>query len=347
MAVSPQLVLGLVAGACNAAGPAATRVPAADVVVERRLEAMGTWLELRVAAADRATALAASEAAVRAVAAVEARLSTWRDDTELARLNRAPVGERVALSAELARDLEGARELWRASGGAFDPGVGALVAAWGLRSGGRRPTDAEVETALAAGGLAGFELEGRSAVRTHPAASLEEGGFGKGVGLDAAGAALAGAGATWGALDLGGQVALVGATPEQVFALADPRDRQRPVLELTVEGGSFATSGSSERGIVVDGVRRAHVLDPRSGRPADDFGSVTVWAADATTADALSTALFVMGPERGLAWAAAHAGVEALAIVVREDGLEARATEGWRGRVRPMTELELRFVEGR
>ena len=126
-----------------------------------------------------------------------------------------------------------------------------------------------------------------------------------------------------------------------------PRERESPVLELRIDHGSFATSGSSERGIVVAGVRRSHVLDPATGQPADDFGSVTVWAADATTADALSTALFVMGPERALDWAAAQPGVEALVLVTSDGRLAARATAGWRGHARPLAAgLELVFLEG-
>jgi len=105
--------------------------------VERRLSAMGTWLDIEVVAADRPLALAASERAVRALETCEARLSTWQEDSELAHLNRAAVGEVVTLSSELAADLGRARDFWRATEGAFDPGLAALVAAWGLRSGGR------------------------------------------------------------------------------------------------------------------------------------------------------------------------------------------------------------------
>src|SRR5688572_16274961 len=148
-------VLGLAGqeprGADDGAGP---------VTVERRLGAMGTWLELSVAAGERALALEASELAVRAVEACEARFSTWRDDSELARLNRSEVGREVTLSTALAGNLEEARFFWRATGGAFDPGLGALVAAWGLRTGGHAPGAAELAAARAAGGFAGIELDG-------------------------------------------------------------------------------------------------------------------------------------------------------------------------------------------
>jgi thiamine biosynthesis lipoprotein len=318
--------------------------------VERRLAAMGTWLDLELAAPERPLALAASERAVRAIEACEARLSTWREDSELARLNHAAVGEVVTLSSELAADLARARGFWLATEGAFDPGLAALVAAWGLRSGGRSPAPEELASALAAGGLAGFELDGRRAVRRHPLAGIEEGGFGKGVGLDAALAALAEAGITEARIDLGGQLGLLGShgpSPWTVV-LADPRDRARAVLELRVDAGSFSTSGNSEHGILVDGVRHGHLLDPRSGQPAEDFGSLSVWAGDATAADCLSTGLYVLGPTQAFRWRTAHRANEPVELIVlapHGERLVALASEGWRGRLRPLVPgLELRFV---
>jgi thiamine biosynthesis lipoprotein ApbE len=93
------LILLTSLAATNAAGDAPHSV---DSIVDRRLGSMGTWLSLRVTAADRATALAASERAVRAIESAEARLSTWRDDSELSRLNAAPAGRPFSLSPELA-----------------------------------------------------------------------------------------------------------------------------------------------------------------------------------------------------------------------------------------------------
>ena len=85
---------------------------------------MGTRLDLTVEAPDRAIALAASEKAVGALEAAEARLSTWREDGELARFNRSPVGAPFALSPALAAELQSARQCWEETGGAFDPTVG-------------------------------------------------------------------------------------------------------------------------------------------------------------------------------------------------------------------------------
>ncbi|HEX4962577.1 MAG TPA: FAD:protein FMN transferase [Thermoanaerobaculia bacterium] len=331
------LLVGL--AAC-ASAPVADRP--ATATVERRLGLMGTELELTVEAANRAAALAASEVAVRALEVAEARLSTWRSDSELALLNRAPAGEPVALSPRLAVELKGVQRWWRETGGAFDPGIGALVAAWGLRSGGRVPTPEEREQARAAGGLAALELtaDGR-AVRRRAGLRIEEGGWGKGAGLDAAVEALRRDGhATAAMLNLGGQVEVYG-QGRWTLAIADPRDRRRAVVALTVASGSVATSGNSEHGFERDGVRYGHLLDPRTGLPARDFGSLTVWAPEALTADCLSK-LYVLGPDAALAWARAHAGVEVLALETLPAGLRARATAGWQGKLKALVpELEV------
>ena len=121
---SPLLAAALVVNACQSPE---TPVIKGDEVVERVVVAMGTGLRLRVSAASRQGALQASEAAVRAIEAVSSRLSTWRSDSELSRLNTAPAGVSVDLSGELLTDLRKARRWSKATGGAFDPGVGAFA----------------------------------------------------------------------------------------------------------------------------------------------------------------------------------------------------------------------------
>lgn len=318
------LTAGLLLAGCASVHPR-------PALVERRVMLMGTSLEIAVEAADRPAALAASERAVAALEAAERRLSTWRADTELARLNQAPAGEPRTLSPALAADLGAARRCWEETGGAFDPGVGALVRAWGLRTGGRRPGAGELREIQGAGGVAGLRLSGGTAVRERPGLILEEGGFGKGAGLADALSALAAAGVTRASLDLGGQVAVLGGG--WTVPVADPRERDRPALELAVDGGSVSTSGNGERGIVVEGRRLGHILDPRTGEPAPDFGSLTVWTADPLRADCLSTGLYVLGPAGALAWAAAHPGVEVLVLQPAGEGLQALASPGLRGRL--------------
>jgi thiamine biosynthesis lipoprotein len=367
--------------------------PTQPVRVERVAPMMGTVLELLVEAPDRRRALEASERAIRALEAAEARLSTWREDSELSRLNRAPVGEPVGLSPELGAELGAAMRCSRETRGAFDPGIGALLDAWGARTGGRLPSEAEVAGARAGGGIAALALErgavfpislrmrrgtGRTggsgvtepwpyvvepetgrlgaayrspegpavgaaragaaggvwATRLHPGLRLEEGAWGKGAGLDRAVEALAaGDRPVRALLNLGGQVSVAGEGPAWEVEVADPGRRDRPVLKLSVSAGSIATSGGGERGLSVDGERLSHIFDPRTGRPAPDFGTLTVVAPDGLTADCLSTGLYVLGPQAALAWAAERPGIEVLTLEPRGEGLLARMTAGLAGRV--------------
>lgn len=305
--------------------------------VERVVVAMGTSLQLTVTATTRMQALQASEAALLAIETVEARLSTWRDDSELTLLNRLPVAQWTSLSGPLLRDLQRARRWSRATGRAFDPGVGALVDLYGLRAGGAWPSDEAVWACLPHATIQELHVIRTSAKRRKERLRIEEGGFGKGAGLDAAARAVLDAGATAATFDFGGQVVRVGfdAAETTDYDVADPNQRTRPAVRVRVGNGSLATTANSERRIEVDGRSLGHILDPRTGRPAPDFGSVTVFADSAFDADCLSTALFVMGPAAALAWAERHDGIEALVIEsdTAAKQLIARTTSGLRDRV--------------
>jgi FAD:protein FMN transferase len=346
-------LLAVASPACGRRHVAAARgerQAAAGVEIQRRLALMGTWLEVHLEADDRPRALAASEAAVRALEAAEARLSTWHRGSELDRLNRTPAGVPCRLSPALAAELAAARRCWQETGGAFDPAIGPLVSAWGLRHGGRKPSSAELRRAVAASDMAALALGPDGwATRRRSDLVLEEGAWGKGAGLVAAVAAIAAvAGARSAAIDLGGQVAVwsrVAGGGTWAVPVADPARRQRAVLTVAIHGGSLSTSGDSERGVEVGGERFGHIIDPDRGVPAADFGSLTVWHADPLVADCLSTGLYVMGPRRALAWAALHPGVEVLVLEPAAGRLRALATPGLRGRLTPLV-ADLDLVEG-
>jgi thiamine biosynthesis lipoprotein len=305
--------------------------------VERRVEAMGTTLDLVVRMKYRPQALDASEAAVAEIRRVEALLTTWKPGGELDRVDTAPAGTPVTVSRELV-DLLALDFRWIArTNGAFDPTVAPLIRVWGLRGKGRIPTPAELAAARAATGAAHFRIDttARTVTRLAAAAGIDEGAWGKGYGLELAGGVLRKAGVSSALLDLGGQVLALGSdTAEKPWRVpvAHPRDRQRTVVELGLANLSASTSGDSERSRQVGGRRIGHILDPLTGEPAPDFGSVTVVAPSALVADILSTALFVLGPEKGLALSEAlrKQGVEneALFLTAREDKLDAAASPG-------------------
>ena len=322
------LLLALTVGTCVACTPRSEWVR-----VERSVALMGTIARFVAEAPDRARALESLEQMVATVEDVEAEISTWRDDSVLGRLNRQPVGDAMLLPSLSCDVLDRAAHWWREADGAFDPAVGRLVEAWGLRGDGHRPGADELDAALLSSGLGeiGLTAEGCSAIRRADV-SLDAGAFGKGAALDEVRRVMADVAGAWMA-DLGGQVAVgPGAWP---VALAHPLRRDQPAMELELSGGSLATSGGSERDLVLkDGSRVGHVLDPRTGIPVTWRGSVAVWSHSALDADALSTALRVMGPEAGFDWAVDRR-IAACFFTVGPDGeLMIRATPEFRRRFR-------------
>ena len=283
--------------------------PAASTpyAVERTVYVMGTRATLVIHATDRVAALRQLDQMVRSVEQTEAELSTWRTNSTLSAVNRHPVGEPLELPAPVCA-LWGELTAWhRATHGAFDPAVGALIEAWGLRESGRRPLPGELAAARAVSGFTRFRFEASACRVTRQVdVTLDAGAFGKGEALRRL-LQLPARGGFWMA-DLGGQFAVSGAPPAGAWpvAIAHPARRAESTLEVALDGGSLATSGASERAYEIEGGMVAHILDPRTGRPLHRPESVTVWHEDPLTADILSTALYVLGPEAGLRYADEH-----------------------------------------
>lgn len=343
------IAAGLVACMAAAAGHAGNLPETTHATVVRRGFAMGTRLEVNVEAADRHRAIAASQAALDAVDDTERRLSTWRDDSELVRLNAAPVGRWVPLSVTTARQLSEAVTWANTTGGAFDPTVGALVRAWDLRGAGRVPRADELRAVCRTVGPAGLEVGPHAGRRTVDGVVVEEGGFGKGAALRAATEAAVSAGARCVRVDLGGQWASAGACDEMQMSIAHPTDRGRVVATFSWTGGSVATSGHSERRVTSNDIAIGHLLDPRTGRPAPDRGSVTVLTADSLAADAIATALAVMGPEEGSRWldGRPELPLEAVfAFTLPDGGVRLLATPGVVDRVSAQPGVTLRRLGG-
>lgn len=285
---------------CGCAGSAT----ATGESVERTVFLMGTEVWMEVEAHNRSEALSASESALLALETAELRLTTWKPEGELARVNAG-----ATPTATLAAELREASAWSERTEGAFEPQGAALASAWGLRGTHRVPSEAELTDALAS------------------PRGWDEGGFGKGAALrDAARALQARPTVLRASIDLGGQWLLVG-SGEFAIDVAHPQQRGASIGQLRIPAGSVATSGNSERGIVVDGQRLGHILDPRNGQPARDFGSVTVVHADPFAADCLSTALFVLGPERALAWANEDPSFGVIIAEMNPDGLRIRASQ--------------------
>jgi FAD:protein FMN transferase len=300
-------------------GPASPGDQARTMARARYL--MGCVLSIEVPASAGEAPI---EAAFKEVRRLEVVMSNWKEDSEIARLNRAAWSRPFVCSADLFGAVASALHWAGATGGAFDPTVEPLVRRLGLRGvEGRLPGDEEPcpNPGAAPGTMAGAGV-GQTPIgwrhvlldeRTHSVRfewqgmGLDLGGIGKGIALDAAARVLKDGGVQNALLDFGGQVLALGSSPDAPgwpVGVADPEDRARAAVGVMVHDASLATSGNGERSVPGPAGPVGHILDPARGTPAEFRGTVTVLAQDATAADALSTALFVMGPERGARWAA-------------------------------------------
>jgi thiamine biosynthesis lipoprotein len=309
---------------------ATTHAPT-PVRVVRDTWAMGTRLLMVCEAPTHGEGEAATEIALREIERLERMLSTWNESSELSRVNVAAPGSPVAVSPELGGLLAEAESWAQRTGRAFDPSVGALVDAWGLRREGHQPDGSELAQALAVTGPKVLSFVDGGVIRHSAHGWLDAGAFGKGAALRSA--ALAGRGSEPRRLllNLGGQLwAEAPADAPWSIDVAHPARRFEPVARLEVYGVSVATSGSSER--------PGHLLDPRSGLAVPAWGSVTVVSADAMAADVLATALYVMGPVAGLEWARVQPDVAALFLELTDGAIAVSwtaAMEQWLGKLPP------------
>lgn len=300
-----------------------------------RGEAMSTVIAVTLPAGDDARA--AAEAVIALFQRLEGELSEWREGSPLAEVNRRAGGAPVAVPPDLLAVVERSVELAERTGGAFDPTWAALWGLWDFQA--AEPAVPDPEAIARAAALIDYrrvEIDRAAGTLRLPEAGMKIGlgGVAKGYALDRAAELLRGRGHADFLIVAGGQVYAAGRRGGRPWRVGvrDPRGDQTDAFALLdLEGGvSSSTSGDYESYFELDGVRYHHILDPRTGRPARGLRSATVIAPDATLADALSTALVVLGPDRGLALAEEWPEVEA--VLVGEDGA-LRTTPGIAGRL--------------
>lgn len=287
------------------------------VLVEQPRGIMGTSCSLTALAADEETAGRALKEAESALREVEARMSSWLADSEIGRLNTAPAGEQVPLSAATVDVLQAAHKAATDTQGAFDVTIGPLINTWKQAGkAGKLPAEQDLTRARAASSWRLIELRAGGAVKKADTARVDLGGIAKGFGIDRALAAMKREGAIGGLVDVGGDLRCFGQAPDGASWAVDVRDPfgDGNLAELQVREAAVCTSGNYARYVEIGGKRYSHIIDPRTGWPAETAPCVTVIAAQTITADIWATALSVLG-ERGLNLL--PPGVEAMVVLGR------------------------------
>ena len=267
-----------------------------------------------------------------AVEQVDAQMSPWKPDSDLVRLNRAPVGDWVDLPAEILEVLDCALDVQRLSAGAFDPCVGALVDAWGFGAVRDIPDAQAIRAARQSTAIATpharLELDraaGRA--RKHGPLQLDLCGIAKGYAVDRMVNVLQRHGVRHALAALDGELRAVGGQASGApwaVAVEQPEAGRRAVHGVVeLEDLAVATSGDYRRYLEVGDARIAHTMDARRGAPVNNaVASVTVLARTCMLADAWATALLVAGPDEGLAMAQ-RMRLDVLFLLRRAQGLTA------------------------
>ncbi len=304
--------------------------------------AMATQFEVFLNAGQHEGGTEAALEALDRVDALEDQMSVFRATSEISRLNRRGADGPVEVEPRLFELLELAIRLHAETDGAFDVTSGPLWRAWGFaRRAGRIPSDEELAEAIEHVGSHLVELD--AAYRTvrfrRPGVELNLGSIGKGYALDRCAESLVESGVGDFLLHGGRSSVLargsrkpIRPSPDAppvgwVVGVPDPTRRDRRLAELRVEDRALATSGTQTQYFRHQGRRYGHILDPRTGQPAEGLLSATVVAPSGAEADALSTAFYVMGPDKALEHCQSRPDLGAVLVCPadRPAGLEVRS----------------------
>lgn len=278
---------------------------------------MGTRVEIQLWSEDEPAARRLIAAGMAEFDRIEAWMSSYIEDSEVSRVNREAAGAPVPISPELYDLVRRSAELSERSGGAFDITFDSVGRLYDFRER-VRPDDAAIQANLPAISYRHIVLNEapRTIHFTVPGTRINFGGIGKGYACERVAEVLRAAGVSHALVNAGGDTRLIGDRRGRpwIVGIRDPDDAARWVTRLALDDEAISTAGDYERFFDDNGVRYHHILDPKSGKSVAGVRSVTVIGPDATMTDGLDTAVFVMGPEKGLALIDATPGYAAVVI---------------------------------
>ena len=303
--------------------------PAAPPARADRL-VMGTLVTVKLYQ-EEAVARPLMETAFAEIERIDALMSRQRPESEANRLGSLAADSAVTCSAEMAHLLRRSQHFAYRTDGAFDVTVGALTRLWNFPEVKRPPAAARVDSALALVGYRDLQVEESRVRLIRPGLSLDLGGVAKGFAVDQAIERLQKLGAPCGLIEAGGDIRYWGEKPDGRawrFGIQHPRQPERYIEIEDLGLAAIATSGDYEQFFEYEGKRYHHILDPASGYPGDRAVSATAWAHTAMDADILSTALFILGPEKGIDWIESLPAAEGLVFFADAESLRHRASSG-------------------
>jgi thiamine biosynthesis lipoprotein len=318
------------------AGCTATSRPSGARPVERTFASMGTELQLTAWTTDEGGADAAFQAVFQEMDRLEGLLSNWRETSEVQQLNAAAGQHPVRAGSDLRDVLHAAYQVSEWTGGKFDVTWGALSGLWKFdyqNQDGSIPDPAEVARRRKFIDYRNVVIDDQAGTvfLKREGTVVNLGGIGKGYAVDRARDILQRRGFHDFMIQFGGDMYVAGRAGDHPWRLGiqDPRGpANRIFAQIDVSDSTFSTSGDYARSFVRNGRRYHHILDPGTGEPAAGCRSVTIMTNSATMADGLSTGVFVLGPEAGIALIERLPGVEAVIVSAKNEVLISKGIKG-------------------
>jgi len=311
------------------------QLSAKESIYEKTRLYMGTFVTVKVVAENAAKAQEIIDAAFGEIEKIEGLMSRYRENSEVSRLNRLAHMTPQVVSPETFEVLMSSGEIFRNSGGAFDATIAPLIKLWQKAAKENHPPRPEkIAQAKALVDYAQVILDekARTVFFAQPGISLDLGGIAKGCAVDKAVEAIKAHGARAALVDAGGDIYVLGSGPDGSgwrIKIQDPAGGESGLGVVEVKNRAVVTSGNYQRFFEIAGRRYSHIVDPRSGWPAEGVASVTVIAPQATLADGLATALSVLGETEGLKLIESLPDVECLMVVGEKDSFRQVQSSGF------------------
>jgi len=279
---------------------------------------------------------AVKAAVERVLAGVIAEMSTWVADSAISRFNDAASGSWCNPPVDLRAVLDCALVIAADTDGAYDPTIGALVEVWGFGPPGRRsapPDEAAIAAAAARSGFRRLQRDASGRMRQPGGLRLDLSSIAKGFAVDRVAQALERLGVADYLVEIGGELKGQGAKPGGSpwwVAIENAAAASGSEIVVALHGLAIATSGDARRAFEWQGRRLSHTIDPRSGWPVSDrLAAVTVLHRECMKADALATALTVLGPDEGMAYARTRDLAALFLVRGASGGVEQRMTDAF------------------
>ncbi len=256
---------------------------------------------------------------------LDSLLNRFSDKSLVSELNR---NGQVKAPSDIIYLVNFSDSVSRMTDGLFDITVAPLLAAWGFYTRGddKLPTDQEITSAMKLVGYQKIEIED-DLITLEPGMSVDFGGIAQGYAADRAALILRQRHAKSAIIDIGGEVLTIGRAPQnRPWRIGIRNPRGKGIIEtVELQDSAVSTSGDYEKFFIIDDQRYPHIINPKTGQPAQEFASVTVFADNATLADAFSTAIAIMGPVKGIQFLDSL-GMRGIIFYMKEDTLKRVST---------------------